>query len=162
MRYLLIKIKAAKPAISEVQFDLLAQPSLRANTVAVAHDQHPDHELGVNRRPADVAVKGRQLLMQIGHDPRYFWIDPAQQMAFWNTPFEIEEVKQLALIATLPTHHDPPPPLTNQAKENHGTPIITTPFSTASTQSGHASRSRDPFAGSGTVLRVADVFQPID
>jgi hypothetical protein len=30
------------------------------------------------------------------------------------------------------------------------------------TQSGHASRSRDPFAGSGAVLRVADVFQPVD
>ena len=32
------------------------------DTVAVAHDQHPDHELGINRRPANVAVKGRQLL----------------------------------------------------------------------------------------------------
>jgi hypothetical protein len=31
-------------------------------------------------------------------------------MACRNTPFEIEEVKQLALIAALPTHHDPPPP----------------------------------------------------
>jgi hypothetical protein len=31
--------------------------------------------------------------MQVSHDPRYFWIDPAQQMAFWNTPFEIEQVK---------------------------------------------------------------------
>src|SRR5437016_13436878 len=48
--------------------------------------------------------------MQVSHDPRYFGIDPAQQMACRNTPFEIEEVKQLALIAALPPHHDPPPP----------------------------------------------------
>jgi hypothetical protein len=93
-------------------------------------------KLGVNRRPANVAVKGRQLLMQVSHDLRYFWIDPAQQMAFRNTPFEIEEVKQLALIATLPTHHDPPPPLNESSKrelqhaDNHD------PFSTASTQVG--------------------------
>jgi hypothetical protein len=86
--------------------------------------------------------------MQISHDPRYFWIDPAQQMAFWNTPFEIEEVKQLALIATLPTHHDPPPLLTNQAKENHGAPVITIPFSTASTQSGHRPAFTDPIRNS--------------
>jgi hypothetical protein len=32
-------------------------------------------------------------------------------MARRNAPFEIEEVKQLALIATLPTHHGKPPPL---------------------------------------------------
>jgi hypothetical protein len=28
-------------------------------------------------------------------------------MTLWNAPFEIEEVKQLALIDRLPTHHDP-------------------------------------------------------
>jgi hypothetical protein len=82
-----------------MQLDLLAQPSLKADTVAVAHDQHPDHQLGVNRRPANVAVERRQLLMQVSHDPHHFWIDPAQQMACRNTLFEIEEVKQLALIA---------------------------------------------------------------
>jgi hypothetical protein len=70
----------------------LTQPSLKADSVAVAHDQHPDHELGINRRPANVAVEGCQLLMQVSHDPRYFGIDPAQQMACRNTPFEIEEV----------------------------------------------------------------------
>jgi len=32
-------------------------------------------------------------------------------MARRNTPFEVEQVKQLALIAGLPTHHDEPPPL---------------------------------------------------
>jgi hypothetical protein len=37
-------------------------------------------------------------------------------MACRNTPFEIEEVKQLALIAALPTHHDPPPP-PNESRE---------------------------------------------
>jgi hypothetical protein len=81
IRHFVIKTEAAKPAISKMQLDLLAQPSLKADTVAVAPDQHPDHQLGVNRRPANVTVERRQLRMQVSHDPRYFWIDPAQQMA---------------------------------------------------------------------------------
>jgi hypothetical protein len=31
-------------------------------------------------------------------------------MARWNAPFEVEQVKQLALIARLSTHHGKPPP----------------------------------------------------
>jgi hypothetical protein len=37
-------------------------------------------------------------------------------MVRWNAPFEIEEVKQLTLIAAMPTHHDPPPP-PNESRE---------------------------------------------
>jgi hypothetical protein len=28
-----------------------------------------------------------------------------------NAIFEVEQIKKLSLIARLPTHHDPPPPL---------------------------------------------------
>src|SRR5262249_2582842 len=35
-------------------------------------------------------------------------IDQSQQMACWNALFELEKVKQLALIACLPLHHGPP------------------------------------------------------
>src|ERR1700732_4497793 len=47
--HLVVKIAPAEPAIGEVQLDLLAQPPLKANAVAVANDQHPDHQLGVDR-----------------------------------------------------------------------------------------------------------------
>jgi hypothetical protein len=47
-------------------------------------NQHPDHQLGVNRRSADVAVERRELLAQVRQTPRYNRIDPAQQMAHWN------------------------------------------------------------------------------
>jgi hypothetical protein len=53
-------------------------------------------------------------------------------MARWNAPFEIEKVKQLALIAALPTHHDPTPSLKPSTKRNHDSPIISTTFSTLS------------------------------
>jgi hypothetical protein len=53
-------------------------------------------------------------------------------MARWDTPFEIEKVKQPALIAALPTHHDPTSPLKLSTKRNHDSTIISTTFSTAS------------------------------
>src|ERR1700682_1815341 len=55
-------------------------------------------------------------------------IDPAQQMARWDTPFEIEKVKQPALIAALPTHHDPTSSLKPSTKRNHDSPIHSTLF----------------------------------
>jgi hypothetical protein len=45
-----------------LQLNLLAKPPFEANAVAVANDQHPNHELGINRRPANIAVEGRQFL----------------------------------------------------------------------------------------------------
>ena len=78
-----------------------------AQSVAVANDQHPDHQFRVNRWSADLAVEWLKLLAKLTQYPGHNWIDPAQQMARWDTPFEIEKVKQLTLIAALPTHHDP-------------------------------------------------------
>ena len=46
--------------------------------------------------------------------------------------FEIEKVKQPALIAALPPHHDPTSPPKPSTKRNHDSPIISTTFSTAS------------------------------
>ena len=45
---LVIEIEPAEPAVGKMQFDLLAQPPLKSDAVAVAHNEHPDHELGVN------------------------------------------------------------------------------------------------------------------
>ena len=74
---------------------------------SIANDQHPDHPFGVNRWSADIAVGRLKLLAKLPQYPGHNGIDPAQQMARWDTPFEIEKVKQPALIAALPTHHDP-------------------------------------------------------
>src|SRR5215470_8323609 len=43
-----VQIEAAEPTIGEMQFDFLAELPLKADTKAVADDQHPDHQLGVN------------------------------------------------------------------------------------------------------------------
>src|SRR6516225_9764370 len=54
---LVVEIELAEPAVSKVQRHFLAQPTLMANAIAVTNQEHPDHQLGINRGPADVAVK---------------------------------------------------------------------------------------------------------
>jgi len=56
-------------------------------------------------------------------------------MARWNAPFQVEQIKQLALIAGLSTHHRKPPPLNASSGRNHCSPKITSPFSTLSVNS---------------------------
>jgi hypothetical protein len=58
----IVEIEPAEPSVGEMQLSLLAKPPFEANAVAVANDQHPDHELGINRRPANIAVEGRQFV----------------------------------------------------------------------------------------------------
>ena len=99
--HLVVKIEATKPAVRKVKVDLLAQPPLGADAVAIADNQHPDHKLGIDRGPANVAVEGRQLVAKLSQYPGHHRIDPPQQVANRDAPFEVEQVKQLALIAGL-------------------------------------------------------------
>jgi hypothetical protein len=72
-------------------------------------DLNPWSPLRNNRKlragAANAPVKRHRRRYKSRNFPRYHWIDPAQQMARRNAPFEIEKVKQLALIALPPTHH---------------------------------------------------------
>ena len=61
---LVLQTQPAEPAVGQVQLHLLAQPPLRADRIAVADQQHPDHQLGIDRRTARVAVVGRHLAAQ--------------------------------------------------------------------------------------------------
>src|SRR5262244_2462830 len=126
--HLVVKLEATKPAIGKVKLHLLAQPALRTDAVAVADNEHPDHEFGVDRRPADLAVERLQLLAEASQYPRHRRIDPAQEVVRRNARFEVEQIEQLALIDRLPTHHDPPPSPTTSRRRNHDSPMITSDF----------------------------------
>jgi len=78
-----------------MKFGLLAQPPLEADAIAVADDEHSDHQLRVDRGSADVAVERRQPLAKVS--PRHDWIDAAQEMILGNVFFEVEKIEQLAL-----------------------------------------------------------------
>src|SRR6056297_1243968 len=51
------QIKAAEPAIREVQMHLFTQPALGPDAEAIPDQQHPDQQLGIERRAACVAVE---------------------------------------------------------------------------------------------------------
>src|SRR3984893_10677680 len=75
------------------------------NAIAVTDQEHPDHQLGIDRGPADVAVKCLQLLMQIAQNGCRENIDPSQQVVRRDHLVEVKLVKQLPLISVLPPHH---------------------------------------------------------
>ena len=56
MRDLVGEIELAKPAVTKMQLDLFAEAALVPNTVAVTHNQHPDHQFRIDRRSTNIAV----------------------------------------------------------------------------------------------------------
>jgi hypothetical protein len=46
-----VEPQATETTIGQIGVELLAQPPLRANAVAVNDDEHPDHQLGIDRWP---------------------------------------------------------------------------------------------------------------
>ena len=44
------QIQFAKPAIRQIDMDLLAKPPLGSNALAIAQQRHADHQFGINRR----------------------------------------------------------------------------------------------------------------
>src|SRR6266480_1617626 len=103
IRNLVIQFEATEPAIAKMKFDLLAQLPFKADAIAVADNEHPDHQFRIDRGPPDVAVERRQLLAKIDQHLRDDWIEPAQEMIRWNLCFEVEKVEQLALLDCLAT-----------------------------------------------------------
>jgi hypothetical protein len=64
IRHSAIQAEAAEPAIGEIQVHLLTQSPFRTDAHAIANDQHPKHQIRVNRWPAEGAVKWRKLAAQ--------------------------------------------------------------------------------------------------
>ena len=74
---LVIELEAAEPTITKMEFDLFAQLPFKADSIAVADNEHPDHQLRIDRGTPDVAVERRELLVKIDQHPRDDWIEPA-------------------------------------------------------------------------------------
>ena len=55
---LTIQSQAAKPSIGEIQVNLFAQPPLGADGEAIADNEHPDHQLRVDRGSANTRFFG--------------------------------------------------------------------------------------------------------
>jgi hypothetical protein len=95
--------KAAEPAIGEVGMDLLAQPPLGADAHAIADDQHPDHQLGIDRGPTGRTIERPQMFANARqvNEP----VDRAQQVIRRHMPFQVEAVEQRLLRHRPLAHH---------------------------------------------------------
>src|SRR2546430_12822617 len=127
----IIEIEPTEPPVCEVEPYLLAQLPLRANAEAVADDKHPDQQLGIDRRPADVAIEWTQLFVQVTKHRCHKNIDPAQQMALRDHVIEPEFVEQARLLSMLLPHHRRIF-LPHSLSRNHHSARHANPFSTAS------------------------------
>ena len=127
VRNIALQAEPAEPAIGEVQMHLLAQPPLRADAEAVADDQHPDHQLRIDRGPPDLAVEGPQMRPQAGQVDEA--VDRAQQVIGRNVALDAELVEQRLLHHRPLAHHRHAPPFTGGLNQDFKPPATPT-FST--------------------------------
>jgi hypothetical protein len=84
--------------------NLIAQVSLRSDAEAVTDQEHPDHQFGIDRRPADAAIEGRQIppdLLKVDKP-----VDRPEQVVGRNMLFERELIEQRSLFDLPMPHHD--------------------------------------------------------
>ena len=109
-----VQPQPAEPTVGQIEVDIVAQPPLRADPEAIADNQHPDHQLGIDRRATRLAVVGfkmRPNLRQIDKP-----VDLAKQMIVGDMTLEAEAVEQRLLHHPPLAHHRPNPP--QQTREN--------------------------------------------
>jgi hypothetical protein len=106
-----------KPAICQIEMDFLAQASLGTDAKAIPDDQHPDHQLGIDRWSTHSAVKGSQLAPQLAKldEP----VDRPQEVVSRNVLFKRKRIKKLLLIMTESPHHGPLPSRIASQLRNH-------------------------------------------
>ena len=88
----IFKAQPAEPAIRQVQMGLFAQPPFGADAIAVADDQHADHQFRINRRTPNRAIEIGEVMAQVAQIETP--INAAQKVGGWNVIFKVERVKQ--------------------------------------------------------------------
>jgi hypothetical protein len=78
IRYCVLKTQPTEPAVGQIEVYLFTQPSLGTNAEAVTDDQHPHHQVRINRGPPRVAIERYEVAAQIAEVEAA--INPAQQV----------------------------------------------------------------------------------
>jgi len=104
IRHRPIQTEPAKPPVGQIEVNLIAQAPLRSDAEAVTDQEHPDHQLGIDRRSTDAAVERRHV------PPDLFKIDKPvnqpQQVISRDMSFERELIEQRGLFDLPMPHHD--------------------------------------------------------
>ena len=139
--------KPAEPPVGEIEPDLVAQSPLGTDRIAIADQQHPDHQLRIYRGAADLAVKRLELLTHQAEVEQR--IQLAQQMVRWNLVLEPEMVEQPLLTSLQPTHHRQTPSRSIPPRQNHGLYLSVATFAPR----GESGGGREPEIGWGERAR---------
>src|ERR1700684_2650194 len=118
--------KLAEPAIGEVHLHFTADQSLRADRKDIPHDQHPDHQLRINRQ----ATHGRIMRCKLTAKPGKIEssIDLPYQVIFGNSVAEMKLVEQLTLVTLQTAHHRSTSPRFSSTQRNHASWPVSTDF----------------------------------
>jgi hypothetical protein len=102
--HMAIEPEPAEPPVRQIEVDLFAEAPLGADAEAVADDEHPDHQLGINRWPAQCALERGQL----PPDPAKLHesVNRAREVIVRNVSFEREPIEQSSLVVLPMSHHD--------------------------------------------------------
>src|SRR3984957_10490203 len=116
----------AEPAIGEVQLHLTTDQPFRADRKHIAHDQHPDHQLRIDRRATHRRIMRCKFTAKPGKIER--GIDLAHQMIFRDRLVEMKLVEQLTLVTLQTAHHGSTSPRFASTQRNHRSRPISTDF----------------------------------
>src|ERR1700731_3102554 len=116
----------AEPAIGEVHLYLTTDQPLRADRKDIPHDQHPDHQLRIDRR----ATHGRIMRCKFTAKPGKIEnsIDLPHQMIFGDRVVEMKLVEQLTLVTLQTAHHGSTSPRFASTQRNHHSRPLSTDF----------------------------------
>src|SRR6202000_865875 len=116
----------AEPAIGEVHLYLTTDQPFRADRKDIPHDQHPDHQLRINRRAAHARIMRCKFTAKPGKIES--GIDLPHQMIFWNRLVEMKLVEQLTLVTLQTAHHGSTSPRFASTQRNHASWPVSTDF----------------------------------
>ena len=80
------QVEPAEPAGGEIEVNLLAEPPLGPDTKAIADQEHPYQQLGIDRRTACRTVERRQPRPKVREIDKA--VDRSDQMVSGDMPFE--------------------------------------------------------------------------
>src|SRR2546421_13061480 len=98
---LILNAELAEPAIREVHLNFATDQPLRADRKDISHDQHPDHQFRIDRRP----THGRIMRCKFAAEPGKIEssIDLAHHMIFGNCVIEIGRKAALVRSSAVPS-----------------------------------------------------------
>src|SRR4030095_13939289 len=98
-----LNAELAEPAIGQVHLYFATDQSLRTDRKDISHNQHPDHQLRIDRRTTHRRIMRCKFAPKPGQIESS--IDLPHQMIFGNRVAEMKLVEQLTLVTLQTAHH---------------------------------------------------------